>query len=226
MEEKEITELFNHRDLNSKTNNFIFSQIDDFRMLNGISDRCSISTPDNNIDIDYAQNIKIDLTEVNVQDILSYTLERLKKSSLLDATLDYTLEFHNKFDLFRFQNVLHTYNTAVQLIFYNVEGLSLEEQMLFNEIYYFNSIFFNANSFIKGDNFQTYFLSGERVLDDRENYTKIKLVKGRSSMKEIDVKTAKIQLTDENINNYLGARFDQGDRAELPKKLIKEIEGN
>ena len=44
-----------------------------------------------------------------------------------------------------------------------------------NEIYYFNSIFFNANTFIKGNNFQTYFLSGERVLDNRENYTKINL---------------------------------------------------
>jgi len=45
--------------------------------------------------------------------------------------------------------------------------------MLFNEIYYFNSIFFNANTFIKGNNFQSYFLSNGKVLDNRENYTKI-----------------------------------------------------
>lgn len=45
--------------------------------------------------------------------------------------------------------------------------------MLFNEIYYFNSIYFNANSFIKDDNFQSYFLSKDRVLDNRENYTKV-----------------------------------------------------
>lgn len=177
MTEREILEEFKHRYLNLKTNNYIFCEIDDFKILDNIPDRCSISIAESSIDIEYALNIKIDLKEVNVKDILSYTLQLLKKSSLLDANLDYTLEFNNKFDLLRFQNVLHNYGIVVQLIFYNVEDLDLEEQMLFNEIYYFNSIFFNANSFIKGNNFQSYFLSNERVLDNRENYTKIKMVK-------------------------------------------------
>lgn len=175
MTEKDIIEEFKHRYLNAKTNNYIFCGLDDFRMLGIIPDRCSISTPENNIDIEYAQNIKINLAEVNIKDILTYTLELLKKLSLLDATLDYTLEFNNKFDLLKFQNVLHNNGIVVQLIFYNVEELDLREQRLFNEIYYFNSIFFNANSFIKSTHFQTYFLSKNRVLDDRENYTRIKI---------------------------------------------------
>jgi|GEM_PF-5145798 len=173
MNEKEVIEIFKQRFLNYKTNNYIFSRTDNFSILDEITDRCSISTPENNIDIDYANNIKIDLDEVNIKDILSFTLEVLKKSKLIDIYLDYPLEFNSKFDLLKFRNILNSYNRVVQLIFYKVERLSLEEQMLFNEIYYFNSIYFNANSFIKDDNFQSYFLSKDRVLDNRENYTKV-----------------------------------------------------
>jgi len=175
MLEEEIIQEFKHRYLNLKTNNYIFCKFDNFDILDNIPDRCSISIAESNVDIEFAQNIKIDLREVNVRDILSYTLQILKGLSLLDVTLDYPLKLNNKFDLLKFQNVLHNYGVIVQLIFYNVEELDLEDQMLFNEIYYFNSIFFNANAFIKDGNFQSYFLSNERVLDNRENYTKIKL---------------------------------------------------
>ena len=177
MLEEEIIEEFNHRYLNSKTNNFIFSEIDDLKILDSIPDRCNISTLENNID--YARNVKIDLAEVRVKDILSYVLQLLKKLSLLDVTLDYVLEFNNKFDLWKFQSILCNYGIVVQLVFYNVEELDINEQILFNEIYYFNSVFFNANSFIKGNNFQSYFLSNKRVLDNRENYTKINLIKAQ-----------------------------------------------
>jgi hypothetical protein len=185
MSENEILEEFKHRYLNLKTNNFIFCEVTNFSILDNIPDVCSISIAESNVDIEYAQNIKIDLKEVNVRNILSYTLQLLKKLSLLDVTLDYNLEFNNKFDLLRFRNVLHNYGIVTQLIFYNVEELDLEEQMLFNEIYYFNSIFFNVNSFIKDNNFQSYFLSNERVLDNRENYTKIKMVNRMMLEKEM-----------------------------------------
>lgn len=175
--EKEILEEFNYRYLNSKTNNYIFCDVDDFTILDKIPDKCSVSLSENDVNIDYAQNIKIDLREVNVRDLLTYILQTLKESVLLDVFFDYILEFNNKFDLLRFQSILRDYNIIVQLIFYNVEELSLEEQILFNEIYYFNSIFFNVNSFISGNNFKTYFLDNERVLDNRENYNKIKLVR-------------------------------------------------
>jgi len=58
--------------------------------------------------------------------------------------------------------------------------------MLFNEIYYFISIFFNANTFIRENNFQSYFLSDDRVLDYRENYTKIKFISKQFENEEID----------------------------------------
>lgn len=203
MTEREILEEFKYRYLNTKTNNYIFCRLDNFKMLNCIPDRCSISIAERDIDIECAQNIKIDLAEVNVKDILTYTLDLLKKLSLLDVTLDYTLEFNNKFDLLKFQNVLRNYGIVVQLIFYNIEKLNLEEQMLFNEIYYFNSIFFNANSFIKGNNFQSYFLSNERVLDNRENYTKIKIIKRKNiPIENISIKTDKfVKQFVEKLNN-------------------------
>ncbi|MBE6159552.1 MAG: hypothetical protein E7157_00680 [Lactobacillales bacterium] len=176
MTEMEIISEFKYRYLNEKTNNYIFCQLEDFKVIQKIPDRCSIEEALDEIDIEYAQNIKINLKEINVKDILTYTLQLLKKLSLLDSTLDYTLEFNNKFDLLKFQNILRNYGIVVQLIFYNLEDLELKEQLLFNEIYYFNSIFFNANSFIKDNNFQSYFLNDERILDNRENYTKIKAV--------------------------------------------------
>lgn len=177
---EEILNLFNSRYLNSKTNNYIFTGIDDFKILDDISNRCSIRILENDIDVEFAQNIKIDLNEINIKNILSYILNLLKEQAILDIDFDYTLEFNNKFDLLKFQNILRNYNIVVQLIFYNIDKLSLEEHMLFNEIYYFNSIFFNINSFIKEDDFQTYFLSNERILDDRENYEKIKYIKQKN----------------------------------------------
>lgn len=179
MLEQEIIELFNVRHLNAKTNNYIFSGIDDFIILDSIPDECSISINDNedNLDIQVANNIKIDLAEVKIEEILYYVLEVLKESLTLDVILDNTLYLKNKFKLFTFQRILRDYNVITQLVFYNLDKLSLEEHMLFNELYYFYSIYFNCNSFIKENNFQTYFLNNDRVLDYRENYSKIKLFK-------------------------------------------------
>jgi len=176
MSENEILELFRYRYLNSKTNNYIFSEIKNFDILKSIPDNCIISISECNLDIDKAINIKIDLEEIEVKDILKYSLNVLKELKMVDRFFEYDVDFNNKFDLLKFQSVLRNYNRIIQLIFYNIDKLSLEEQMLFNEIYYFDSIYFNANAFIKENNFQSYFLSGNRVLDDRENYTKIKML--------------------------------------------------
>lgn len=175
MTKEEIINEFKQRYLNSKTNNYIFTNIDDFTILDMIPNICSVSMDDSNLDIDYAFNIKIDLNEIDVHDILTYTLEELKKQKLVDPFFDYKLDFNSKFDLLKFQNTLYNYRRIVQLIFYNVESLSNEEQYLFNELYYFNCQFFNVSTFTKNDNLNSYFLRQDRVLDNRENYTKIKL---------------------------------------------------
>ncbi len=191
MVKEEIIELFKNRYLNTKTNNYIFSLVDNFKLLEDIPDSCNVTMSDDDINIDIAQidiaqNIKIDLSIVNVCDILSYVLGLLKKSAYLDDEVDCVLNFNNKFDLLKFQNILRKNGIVVQFIFYNIESLSQEEQMLLNEIYYFNSLYFNTNAFISENNFQTYFLSDDRVLDYRENYTKIKFINRQFETKEFD----------------------------------------
>lgn len=169
----EILEEFKNRYLNSKNNNYIICGLEDTDILNEIPEQCNINESDHYHDIKVAQNIKIDLNKIEVKDILSYTLEILKCKGIIPQTEK--LEFNNKFDLLRLQGILRKHGIVVQFVFYNLEGLTIEDQMLFNEIYYFNSVYFTANAFIKNYNFQTYFLTGDRVLDSRENYTKLKI---------------------------------------------------
>lgn len=184
MTEKEILEEFNHRYINSKTNNYIFTGINNFEILNNMPKICDVTIYENDVNIDYAYNILVDLQEVEVKNILTYILNDLKNKHLLDKNLDYEVEFKNKFDLLKFQTVLSKYNKMVQIIFYNIENLSMEEQMLFNELYYFNSMYFDVNTFIKENNFKTYFLNDDRVLDGRENYEKVKLVEYEKVLKK------------------------------------------
>lgn len=61
MTKEEVIEEFKHRFINSKNNNYIFSESDDFDILKDIPKQCSISTFDSFIDIKWAQNIKIDM---------------------------------------------------------------------------------------------------------------------------------------------------------------------
>lgn len=176
MEKEEILRIFKDRELNCKNNNYIFSNMNNFDLLKGIPDFCFVTLSDNYLDIGFAKNVLIDLNMVPINDILTYTLEELKETKLLGTFFEYKLDFSNKFDLIKFKNTLSNYRRIVQMIFYNIENLSLEEQMLFNELYYYNCIYYNANTFIKDENFQTYFLGTKRVLDDRENYTKVKMI--------------------------------------------------
>lgn len=178
MNEEEIINIFCDRTINTKVNNYIFAGVEDFKILDLIPNRCGISFQEYGIDIPFAQNIKIDLAETNLREVLTFTLEELKKLKLLDVYFDYTLDFQ-RHNLFKFEHVLSDYTNVVQMLFYNLEKLSLEEQMLFNEIYWFNSPFFNANAFIKGNHFQTYFLVNDRVLDNRENYTEVEFIRKR-----------------------------------------------
>ena len=181
---EEILEKFNSRQLNSKTNNMVIAGNDSGMLVNGIPNMTSISFLDNELDISMALNIKIDLSIVSINDILTYVLNYLKQLKLVDVSLDYTLPFNDKFAIVKFRSILQNYNRVVQLVCYNLESLSMEDQMLFNELYYYNSIFFNVISLTK-DNFKTYFLTQNRVLDSRENYQKYEIVKPYTLRKDI-----------------------------------------
>lgn len=173
---EEILENLKSRKLNSKTNNMIIIGNDLNKLLNDIPKTTEIVFLDNVVDEEYALNVKIDLLQIDVNDILTYVLNYLKKLKLIDSSFDYTIPFNNKFDVHKFRSILQNYNRVVQLIFYNMENLSEEEQMLFNELYYYNSPFFSVISLTK-EGFKTYFLTQNRVLDDRENYQKCNIAK-------------------------------------------------
>ena len=130
--------------------------------------KIEINTSELDLDINEALNIKIDLSMIKVKDVLSHVLQCIGVSE--------KLEFNQKFDLLKFQGYLRNLNVIVQLLFYNLDTLTKEEQMLLNEMYYFHSDYFNVSSFIPGNYFQTHFLSGNHVLDNRENYTPIKVI--------------------------------------------------
>ena len=169
MNKNKIINLFSYCNINYKTNNYLFTKIDDFNFLENIDDFCTINMPEEDIDLNKAYNIKIDLSQIKVNDILTYILNYLG--------IHETLNFNDKFALFKFRNILNNYGIVIQLIFYNIEHLDLANQMLFNELFFFNSLYFNINVFTKNDNLLTYLLSNNQVLDDRENYTKLEYQK-------------------------------------------------
>jgi len=188
MTNDELLTYLKSRQLNNKTNNMIIVVDELNTLIDDIPDVTGISFIDDNIDVDVALNIKIDLSKVSVKDILTYALIYLKQLKLVDEYFDCTLPFNNKFDIVKFRSILQKYNRVVQLVCYSIEGLTIEEQMLFNELYYYNSpfsTFFIVISLIK-DNFKTYFLTQDRVLDDRENYQKYKIIKPYTLTKGVE----------------------------------------
>ena len=177
---EEIVDIFINRDLNIKNNNFIFTNVSDMSFLSQIPKICQISVDKNILDfsITEALNIKIDLSKIKIKDILDYVLSYIENYLKLDAKSP-KIEFNDKFALLKFQRKLIDLNVVVQFLIYNLDSLTMEEQMLLNEIYYFYSDYFNISSFITGDYMQTHFLTGNRVLDNRENYTKIRVIEPR-----------------------------------------------
>ena len=172
----ELLSCFKRRVLNTKTNNMIIIANDIEELVDNIPD---ITSLDNYNGIDNALNIKIDLAKINLNSILTYSLKYLKDKNLIDNSLEYRLPFNSKFDINKFRIILQNNNRMVQLFFYNIERLSIEEQKLFNELYYYNSYdnnYFNIITLAKKD-FKTYSLNQDRMLDDRENYQRCEIIK-------------------------------------------------
>lgn len=186
MTKEEITEIFNYRELNSKTNNMIIIGTDSRDLVESLPDTTDIAFLENSITIDTAINIKIDLTEINVKDILTYVLNYLKDLKLVDVSLDYTLPLTNMYDINKFITVLYDYNRVVQLILHNMEYLSEEEQKLLNELYYNNSPYFITISLTE-KGFITYHLNYNRVLKPTEHYQEYEMIKNHILTKEVKI---------------------------------------
>lgn len=179
IEVSEALTIFNSRELNTKTNNYIFTDLTKKKkqeLIAGIKREVIVPISLSSIISDMAllekgflvmNNIIIDLQKVSIKDILSYVLE----VQGINSTLDFT----SKLDLLRFRGILRSHNKSSSLILYNGEGILNADRKLLNEIYGFNTPFFNINDLLERTNLGTYETHSGRMLDSREDYTRIRI---------------------------------------------------
>ena len=177
MLDSEIIDEINDRHLNVKTNNMILVTDNPFNILNNINNTSNVLFTFDDFGKCISHNIKIDMSKIDVKNILNYVLDYLKSMKLIDDYND--IELKDSISLFKFEYILMNNNIILQLFFYNLDDLTTEEQMIFNELYYYNSPYFSIISFVK-DNFITYFLSKNRVLDYRDNFQKYYIKSSKS----------------------------------------------
>ncbi len=174
IDKEELLAIITKKIVNSKNNNLIIAGNDSKSIIDEIPDTSSILLIEDNIKNNALYNIKIDLNKTKIQDIFKYIISYLQDLNLLDTEKKYHLLFDNKIDVWRLDRVLKENNIIIQLIFYNIEVLSIEEQELFNELYYYFSYNFFVISLVN-EHFNTYFLTNNRVLDSREDYQRFVL---------------------------------------------------
>lgn len=168
----EIIGLFTFRSLNSKTNNLIITDVKDFKVLDRIPKRCEFTYKD---DLFYgpapttAHNIAIDLKATSIEDVIDVACSRIPLKT------EHPIKLKDLRTSFKLQNRLEQHGIVLQLILFGIEGLTPEEQMLLNELFYVDTPFFNVCAFTKKSNLATYFLQNDRVLDRRENFLQISL---------------------------------------------------
>ena len=149
----------------------MFTNIEDLNIIKKIPDRCTLAYTKNNINVPYANNIKLDLNEIYLENILKKSMEFLDKIMTNYRYLD----FKDKNSLTKYEETLRTYKMVQQLIIYNVEGLSESEQMQLNALYNYVTPFFNVNVFTREDNLSTISLYGSKSLNNYTSYNKVRV---------------------------------------------------
>ena len=176
IDKEELLEIITNKIANSKNNNLIIAGNESKSILNEIPDISPVTFIEDKTKNGTLYNIKIDLKTIKLQYIFKYIISYLQNLNLLDNEKKYYLSFDNKIDVWRLDKILKENNIITQLIFYNTELLSIEEQELFNELYYYFSYNFFVISLVN-NHFNTYFLINNRVLDPREDYQRFVLKK-------------------------------------------------
>ena len=171
MTEQEIIEILNNKELNSKTNNYIFTDISNDlqdEIITKINPVCIIKNPTPIITAEIGttnlNNILIDIKKTPIKEVINTAFKLLEIKN--------NIPFESKMNLLRLRGLLREHNKAIQFIFYHLDKLSVEEQKLLNEIYWFNTYFFNANALINKKHFITTETISGNMLDYRENYDK------------------------------------------------------
>lgn len=169
---KEILSTLNHKRLNEKTNHYIFANIPKemiHEIVSGIQPICTISDPTEEVKREIGRsnliNVIVDISSIKIDDFLNETLFFLQIAK--------SLSFHDKTSLLRFRGILRECGVAIQWIILKGDVLSFQDQMRLNEIFWFNTYFFNINYLLTSSDLKTYCLENGRYLDPRENYQKI-----------------------------------------------------
>ena len=127
-------------------------------------------------------NVYLDMHYICVESILTYIMAQLRDRNLFHPSFTYSLPFRTKLEILKFDAVLKHDSIKAQLIFSNIDRLNEKDQRLFNELYYYNSEWFNIVTFVNSD-FITYELFGDRLLEENNHYYKYELAKDKVLVK-------------------------------------------
>lgn len=170
---EEIIDLINIKQLNHKTNNYIIKNVDkENEIISRINSESIIENLDDikKLELSFSQekliNIFINLNDIDYYNVLNMTLDFLG--------IDEKVKLKTMKDILRFKGLLRKNNKAVQFIITNPGVLAEEDAKIFNQLLYFNTYYFNL--IIIGE-LKTYEVIGNKILDNRENYTNITLSK-------------------------------------------------
>lgn len=170
---EEIINLINIKQLNHKTNNYIIKDVtDENEIISQINPESIIENIDyiKELDLNFCAdkliNVFINLDDIEYFNILNFALKQLN--------IGEKVKLETMKDLLRFKSILRKNNKAIQFIITNPEVLSKEDAKIFNQLLYFNTYFFNTIIFGELNSYEV--LNG-KILDNRENYTKVSLLK-------------------------------------------------
>ena len=171
MNEKEILGLFSYRVL-SDNNNYLFTNIDDFGIIDKIPQTCNIALSQKRLSIPKANNIKLDIAKLQIESILRESL------FYINATVGISNYFslRDKKDLEEYSNILKARKLINQLILYNIENLSEMDQTLLNELINYYSPYFNVNLFTSKEGLQHHLLLGSGTLNNYTSYNKVRKI--------------------------------------------------
>lgn len=171
----EIINLINYKELNRKTNNYIFKDLNKNeinKIITSTNKESIIENIDNarneeiSFDVNNLINIIIDLNDVNYYDILNFALNALE--------IDEKINLETLRDLLKFKGILRKNKKAVQFLINNVNLLSKNDTKIFNQIMLLNTYFYNTIIF---NDLNTYETINKKILDGRENYTKVNILR-------------------------------------------------
>ena len=172
---EEMLRQINSPEFNTRCNNYFYTNVKNIPSVIHDIERESIITNyhifkyENQIGDNKRKNIIVDLSKVNVEELLNKAFELFQRPE--------RVLFRNITDVTKLIDLLRKLRKNVQYVFYNAGTLSYEDVKHLNDLIYLTSYYMNeVILFQPGEDLVTYQINNyDRVLDSREHYNKIKL---------------------------------------------------